>query len=39
LRQDAADGWTLAEALRESGGDIPSALTNWEPAQLQLSGR
>lgn len=33
----AADAWTLAGALRESGGDIPSALTKWEPAQLQLS--
>jgi 2,6-dihydroxypyridine 3-monooxygenase len=33
----AADGWTLAAALRDSGGDIPSALSRWEPAQLQLS--
>jgi 2,6-dihydroxypyridine 3-monooxygenase len=33
----AADGWTLAAALRDSGGDIASAVTNWEPAQLQLS--
>src|ERR1700744_272891 len=33
----AADGWTLAAALRNSDGDIASALTKWEPAQLQLS--
>jgi 2,6-dihydroxypyridine 3-monooxygenase len=33
----AADGWALAAALRDSGGDIPSALSKWEPAQLQLS--
>ena len=33
----AADGWTLAAALRDSGGHIVSALTTWEPAQLQLS--
>jgi len=33
----AADGWTLAAALRDSDGDIASALTKWEPAQLQLS--
>ena len=33
----AADGWTLAAALRDSGGDIASALTKWEPAQLRLS--
>ena len=32
----AADGWTLAAALRDAGGDIESALTKWEPAQLQL---
>ena len=33
----AADGWTLAAALSEAGGDIVAALTKWEPAQLQLS--
>ena len=33
----AADGWALAAALRDAGGDIASALTKWEPAQLQLS--
>jgi 2,6-dihydroxypyridine 3-monooxygenase len=32
----AADGWALAAALREAGGDIPAALTKWEPAQLHL---
>ncbi|MDR3663618.1 MAG: FAD binding domain-containing protein [Mycobacterium sp.] len=33
----AADGWTLAAALRNSAGDIAAALASWEPAQLQLS--
>ncbi|MCW2556847.1 MAG: monooxygenase [Mycobacterium sp.] len=33
----AADGWALAAALGESGGDIAAALTKWEPAQLHLS--
>ncbi|MGB3481839.1 MAG: FAD binding domain-containing protein [Mycobacterium sp.] len=33
----AADGWALAAALDEAGGDIAAALTKWEPAQLQLS--
>lgn len=33
----AADAWTLATALAETAGDIPSALAKWEPAQLQLS--
>ena len=33
----AADGWTLAAELRDSSGDIPSALAKWEPPQLQLS--
>lgn len=33
----AADGWALAAALGNSGGDIPAALENWEPGQLQLS--
>ncbi|WP_135455249.1 FAD binding domain-containing protein [Mycobacterium sp. DL99] len=33
----AADAWALAEALSTSSGDIVSALSKWEPAQLQLS--
>lgn len=33
----AADGWALAAALSDAGGDIAAALTKWEPAQLQLS--
>lgn len=33
----AADAWALAGALSTSSGDIVSALTKWEPAQLQLS--
>ncbi|MDT5139633.1 MAG: 2,6-dihydroxypyridine 3-monooxygenase [Mycobacterium sp.] len=33
----AADGWALAAALSEAGGDIAAALIKWEPAQLQLS--
>ena len=33
----AADGWALAAALEEAGGDIAAALRKWEPAQLQLS--
>lgn len=33
----AADGWALAAALHDAGGDIVSALTKWEPAQLRLS--
>ncbi len=33
----AADGWALAAALEQAGGDITAALTKWEPAQLQLS--
>ncbi|WP_431231719.1 FAD binding domain-containing protein [Mycolicibacterium psychrotolerans] len=33
----AADCWALAAALRDAGGDIASALTKWEPGQLQLS--
>lgn len=33
----AADGWALADALVDAGGDIAAALTKWEPAQLQLS--
>ena len=33
----AADAWALADALSTSSGDITSALSKWEPAQLQLS--
>jgi 2,6-dihydroxypyridine 3-monooxygenase len=33
----AADGWALAAALADTGGDITAALNKWEPAQLQLS--
>ncbi|MGV9799378.1 FAD binding domain-containing protein [Mycobacterium sp. NPDC003449] len=33
----AADAWALAEALSTASGDIVSALSKWEPAQLQLS--
>jgi 2,6-dihydroxypyridine 3-monooxygenase len=33
----AADAWALADALSTSAGDIASALSKWEPAQLQLS--
>ncbi|WP_059018796.1 FAD binding domain-containing protein [Mycobacterium sp. M26] len=33
----AADAWALAAALSDAAGDITSALTKWEPAQLQLS--
>lgn len=33
----AADAWALAAALDDAAGDISSALTTWEPAQLQLS--
>ncbi|WP_301119312.1 FAD binding domain-containing protein [Mycolicibacterium fortuitum] len=33
----AADAWALADALSTSLGDIASALSKWEPAQLQLS--
>ncbi|MFD6199135.1 FAD binding domain-containing protein [Mycobacteriaceae bacterium NPDC060252] len=32
----AADAWTLAGALQSSAGNIPAALSTWEPAQLQL---
>lgn len=33
----AADGWALAAALSDSGGDIAGALKSWEPGQLELS--
>lgn len=32
----AADGWALAEALENAGGDAPRALAAWEPRQLEL---
>lgn len=35
----ADDAWTLYEHLSTSGGDIPSALKRWEPAQLQLGNQ
>ncbi|MGW5152626.1 FAD binding domain-containing protein [Rhodococcus koreensis] len=33
----AADAWTLASALTDAAGDIPTALSKWEPGQLELS--
>ena len=33
----AADGWALAAALGDAGGDIRAALAKWEPEQLHLS--
>jgi 2,6-dihydroxypyridine 3-monooxygenase len=33
----AADAWSLAGTLGDSGGDVAAALVKWEPAQLQLS--
>lgn len=35
----ADDAWTLYEHLRGFGGDIPTALKRWEPAQLQLGNQ
>jgi 2,6-dihydroxypyridine 3-monooxygenase len=32
----AANAWALAEAVRATGGDVPRALTAWEPGQLAL---
>jgi 2,6-dihydroxypyridine 3-monooxygenase len=32
----AADAWTLREALAAHNGDVATALTSWEPAQLAL---
>lgn len=34
----AADAWALAEALETSDGDIPKALSVWEPKQLEVGG-
>lgn len=31
----AADAWALAAALRETGGDVVSALAEWEPGRLE----
>lgn len=31
-----ADGWALADAIREAGADTIRALEQWEPVQLQL---
>ncbi len=31
-----ADAWALRDALRESRGDVRSALAEWEPGQLEL---
>jgi 2,6-dihydroxypyridine 3-monooxygenase len=33
----AADAWALSDALGDACGDVPAALANWEPAQLELS--
>ncbi|SDY63263.1 FAD binding domain-containing protein [Herbiconiux ginsengi] len=33
----AADAWALRDALLAADGDIPAALTAWEPGQLELS--
>ncbi len=35
----AADAWALADALRDHGGDVPSALKAWEAGQLALGRR
>ncbi|MFD4507065.1 FAD-dependent monooxygenase [Streptomyces sp. NPDC058457] len=35
----AADAWALHEHLSAAGGDIPTALKRWEPAQLQLGNQ
>jgi 2,6-dihydroxypyridine 3-monooxygenase len=32
----AEDGYRLACAIRDAHGDVPAALTQWEPAQLHL---
>ena len=32
----AADAHALGEAIASSGGDVPRALTEWEPGQLRL---
>ena len=31
-----ADAWALRDALTESDGDVPAALSRWEPVQLAL---
>lgn len=33
------NGWALARALTDAGGDVPAALTAWEPGQLDLGRR
>jgi 2,6-dihydroxypyridine 3-monooxygenase len=35
----AADAHALGEAIVASGGDIPRALTEWEPSQIELGRR
>jgi 2,6-dihydroxypyridine 3-monooxygenase len=35
----AANGWALAEALERSRGDVITALSAWEPGQLELGRR
>lgn len=32
----AVDAWSLADRLRESGGDVLAALRAWEPQQLEV---
>ena len=32
----AEDAWTLGEAIRAAGFDVPEALRRWEPGQLEL---
>lgn len=32
-----ADAWALRDALERSGGDVETALADWEPAQLALA--
>jgi len=35
----AADAHALGEAIVSNGGDVPRALAEWEPRQLELGGR
>ncbi len=35
----AADAWSLATAIEETGGDLDRALKVWEPTQLALSAQ
>lgn len=35
----ADDAWSLALALRQSGGDVRAALSRWEPLQLEVGRR